>query len=235
MALLVWLLLAAGGLTSLVGWILLVVAAFRQSVGWGLAIVFLGFLVVPVIAFAVKFWPAARPGVLASVAGAVLVTGGWIVGAGALVGAMLTETGEPGLDEAASEIAAGPPAAEGPVDLPQPTPTVAPTPTPTPRLEIDPVEPRPTIGIAPLSAEARAIREHNRRLRDQAWGDEVSWAELAHHIGQTVEVHKVRGDSFRAVLTAADRDSIQLEQRVGGGALKFTLQRDAVRQVRVEK
>lgn len=233
MALLLWMLLAVGGLVSLIGWILLLVAAFRQSVGWGLAIFFLGFLVVPVIVFAVKFWPDARPGVLASLAGGVLVTVGWIVGAGALAGAMLAESGQPDLSEAASEIPTGPPVAEEGAYEPSPSPTV--TSTPTPRREIDPVPPRPTLGVAPLSAEARAIREHKQRMRDQAWGREASWTELADHIGQTIEVHKVSGDSFRAELRAADEASIELEQRVGGGALRFTLSRAAVRQVRVER
>lgn len=230
MVTLAWLLLAIGGLVSLVGWILLVVAAFREGVGWGLLILFLSGLVVPVIVFAVKFWPQAKAGVLASIAGVVLVAGGGMLSAGSLASSMMTEMGDLEVAVAATEIPTGPPAVDGVVTpiVPSPVP-----PTATPTIVLDPIEPRPTIGAAPPSAEARAAAEYNRRLRERAWGRELPWTEAADHVGQTIEVHRRDGGTFMAVLQAADPDSIRVEQRVGGGAVTFSLSRDAVRQLRI--
>ena len=81
-----YLLLVIGGVLYLCGWVMLLVLGFKKGVGWGLTMLFLSWLLIPLIVFLIKFWDEAKPGFLFMVAGVVLSgLGGFI-----LVGSVAT-------------------------------------------------------------------------------------------------------------------------------------------------
>ena len=74
-----YLLLVIGGLALLVGGVLVVVAAFRINRGWGLVVLFLSWLIIPLVVFALRYWSKARTGLVIALVGFILSGLGWFV------------------------------------------------------------------------------------------------------------------------------------------------------------
>lgn len=222
-----YLLLAIGGILSLGGWVMLMVLGFKKSLGWGLAILFLSWLIVPLIVFLARYWSEAKPGFFLMLAGTIASGIGWF----AVVGSMATsamaefesfdltqpeiveeEAGyvpeeplptQPAADDETLEEPIEPPDA---IDLP-PSPTPAPKPTPAGTVLGERVEWRPLLDLASLPA----------------------------YQGELIELVMRDGTRLRVTLDAVERDVLQVTQRVGGGALGYTVQRSQVVEIQVMK
>ena len=217
-----YVLIAVGSLALLVGGVLVVVAAFRINRGWGLVVLFLSWLIIPLIVFALRYWPKARTGLLVSLFGLIVSGIGWFVFLG--FEAMTLTAPEPfeysrpsqemslGNDnEAASGFgsteAAAPPTAT--VALPQPTTTPTPEPTRVP-------EPTPT------------------QVTNSMWRT-VPYRELDQYMGARIQLVLTDGTGLSVVLESVSRDRITVAQRMGGGWVSYPVPRDTIREVRVPR
>ena len=217
-----YVLTAIGGAALLVGCVLLVVAAFRINTGWGLVVLLLSWLIIPLIVFALRYWPKARTGLLVSFGGLIVTGLGWFV----LVGsAAMTPTepepfeyargvDPPRLDEADdarlyddSSAAVAPPTA--PAALPRPTATPTPEPTEVP-------EPTPTQVTS---------------LREQV----ITYQDLDQYVGERIHLELTDGTSTRVVLESVSPTRITASQRIGGGWVSYPVQRDAIREIRIPR
>ena len=224
-----YLLLAIGGILSLGGWVMLMVLGFKKSMGWGLVILFLSWLIVPLIVFLAKYWAEAKPGFFLLLTGTLASAIGWF----ALVGSMATSAMaefesfdltqpevaqvepevSPAEEESELPVSAGgdepyQPAAE-PVEAEDLTPSPTPLPQPTPAGTVlgERVEWRPLVDLASLPA----------------------------YEGELVELVMRDGTRLRVTLDAVERDVLQVTQRVGGGALGYTVKRSQIVEIQVMK
>lgn len=216
-------LIAVGGFALLVGSVVVVVAAFRINTGWGLVILFLSWLIIPLVVFALRYWPQARTGILVSLIGVVVSGLGWFVFLGSAAMA-LTEPepfeysrpdeasgpdddyeGGTGFGDSMSTSLPTPTAA-----LPQPTATPTPEPTKAP-------EPTPT-----------------QLTTDSNWRT-VSYQELDQYVGTRIELELTDGTTMRIVLESVSPSRITAAQRMGGGWLSYPVQRDTIREIRVPR
>jgi hypothetical protein len=217
-----YILIAVGGLAMLVGGVLLVVAAFRINTGWGLVVLLLSWLIIPLVVFALRYWPRARTGLLIALAGFIVSGLGWFV----FVGSAAMSIAEPepfeysrqtqanSVDDAVETTsgfgnsgATAPPTAT--IALPQPTATPTPEPTKAP-------EPTPT------------------RATNSMW-QTVPYRELDQYIGERIELELTDGSSMRVVLESVTPNRITAAQRMGGGWVSYPVQRDAIREIRVPR
>ncbi len=207
-----YMLIAVGGLAALAGFLVVVTVAFRISVGWGLAVLFLSWLVIPLVVFLVKYWPEARAGFLLSVSGWVISGVGSFLLAGSLATnavAELDDYNPPSRQQAADAarvtvdetgITRAPSVASAEPAVPTVLPSPPPTPGPSPHREssVDHADPSPTPHVIPF---------------DEA-GD---------HLGETVMLDLTDGTSRRVVLDAVTSDGLRVTQQVGGGAMRYPL------------
>jgi hypothetical protein len=217
-----YVLIAVGGLALLVGGVLVVVAAFRINQGWGLVVLFLSWLIIPLIVFALRYWPKARTGLLISLFGLIVSGLGWFAFLG--FEAMTLTEPEPfeysrpseqrrlGDDnEAASGFGtagtAAPPTAT--VALPQPTAT--PTPEPTKAPEATPTQ-----------------------VTNSMWRT-IPYRELDQYLGARIQLILTDDSGLSVVLESVSRNRITVAQRIGGGWVSYPVQRDTIREVRVPR
>jgi hypothetical protein len=217
-----YVLIAVGGLALLVGAVLVVVAAFRINQGWGLVVLFLSWLIIPLIVFALRYWSRARAGLLIAIGGLVVSGLGWFVFLGSAAMALTEpepfEYPRPAEDTRLDEdketsSAFGNAAATAP-----PTPTVAPpqpTSTPTPEPTRTP-QPTPT------------------RVANSMWRT-VPYRELDQYLGSRAQLTLSDGTSLSVVLESVSPNRITVAQRMGGGWVSYPVQRDTIREIQVPR
>ena len=217
-----YILIAVGGLALLVGGVLLVVSAFRINTGWGLVVLLLSWLIIPLVVFALRYWPRARTGLLIALAGLVVSGLGWFIFVGSA--AMSVAETEPleysrgiqmtrpeGESETASnfDYSESSPQPTETAPLPQPTATPTPEPTRAP-------DPTPT------------------RVANSIW-QTVPYAEIDQYIGERIQLELTDGNSMTVVLESVSPNRITAAQRMGGGWVTYPVQREAIRHIRVPR
>jgi len=222
-----YLLLAIGGILALGGWVMLLVLGFKKSIGWGLTILFLSWLIIPLVVFLAKHWSEAKAGFLLLVAGTVASGIGWF----ALVGSVATS--------AMSEFDT--------FDL-SPTEVVEPIAVP-PEEEAAPsaaeAEPPPS-GVVeaigePVAAESPTPVVALPTPAGAVLGERVDWrpladpAGLAAYVGELVELRMRDGSVLRVTLERVEGDALRVTQRVGGGALSYPVERSLIAEIRVSR
>ncbi len=224
-----YLLLAIGGILYLGGWVMLLVLGFKKSLGWGLVVLFLSWLIVPLIVFLIKYWDEAKLGFMVMVGG-LLASG---VGGFILVGSVATS--------AMAEFES--------FDIPQPEIVEQPAVQPYPALEEESAEAEPDPEQrSELSDESLEIEEAEAEPEaDQpvpagtVLGERVEWqplenlASLSAYEGEIIELHMNDGTQLRVTLDAVRGDVLQVTQRVGGGAMGYTVKVDLIDTVMVAK
>jgi len=222
-----WVLIAIGAAISLAGFIMLVFAAFRTSVGWGLAMLFLSWLIIPLVIFLVKYWPEARTPFLVSVGGWVFTGIGWFVLAGSVATNAMAEFENFDVQDPAS------------IDQPADDSEAADlgwndedSPEDVEPLQFDPPPPSPTPTVMP----AEDYEELQEELAESAARKKIiSFGEAYDHVGERVKVHLVDGTSVIVTIDAIDREGMSVTRRVGGGAVSFPIRRDHVKEIHLLK
>ncbi len=220
-----YLLLALGGILYLGGWVMLLVLGFKKSLGWGLVMLFLSWLIIPLIVFLIKYWDEAKLGFLVMVGG--LLAAG--VGGFVLVGSVATSA----MAEFESFDLGQPQIQEEPADSTYSA--VEPEPTE--------VEPEPeSADDTPATGESEAEPEAERPPPAGAvLGERVEWkpledpAGLAAYEGEMVELHMTDGTQIRVILDSVRDDSLKVTQRVGGGSMAYSVNRNLVAEIWVVK
>jgi len=223
-----FLLLAIGGILFLGGWVMLLVLGFKKGIGWGVAILFLSWLIVPVVAFAAKHWSEAKTGFFLMLAG--VIAGG--IGFVAVVGSTATsamaefesfdltqpevaveQPTESFSDDEMAPIATGEESGlelieEQPEEaVPFSTPTPAPQPTPAGTVLGERVEWKPLSDLASLPA----------------------------YRGELIELHMRDGTVLRVTLDEIEGDTLLVTQRVGGGSLGYRVKRNLISEIHIMK
>ena len=223
-----YLLLAAGGILALGGWVMLLVLGFKKSIGWGLAILFLSWLIIPLVVFLAKYWSEAKTGFLLLVTGTVASGIGYF----ALVGSAATSAvGDfATFDLTPTEVVA---------EEPMPTTAEAEEPPPVAGEDSPPVEgeeaveePGEARGPAPTALPTPAGAVIGERVE---WQPLVDLAGLPAFEGELIELHMRDGAVRRVTLDAVDGDHLQVTQRVGGGALGYSVDRSLIAEIYVAK
>lgn len=219
---LAWLLIVLGGLASLVGGFMLVVAAFRVSVGWGLALLFLSWLVVPLVLFLVKFWPEAKRGFLISIGGWVVSAIGWFIVVGSVASTAMAEFDGVQLDR---------PVTFEPVAADEPSTGVLwDEPAPDPEPDPVPIEPLPTTApTATAVDEEPAVQAQPQRGDDGV--DVIALDEVAGHVGALVSIRLKDGSVARVTIDAVSEQTVTVTQRLGGGAMSYPIRRDTIDEI----
>jgi hypothetical protein len=223
-----YLLLALGGILYLCGWVMLLVLGFKKSLGWGLVILFLSWLIVPLVVFLIKYWDEARLGFFVMVAG-MLASG---VGGFILVGSVATSAMAEfeSFDRPKPEIVEPMPV--------EPYPDIAPEPTGIelePQDELDEDEPSETDQVEDVPEDERPPP------MGAVLGERVEWqpldtlSNLPAYEGELIELHMKDGTVLTVTLDDIRGGTLQVTQRVGGGAMTYNVQLDMVEQVKVVK
>jgi hypothetical protein len=228
-----YLLLVIGGILYLCGWVMLLVLGFKKGLGWGLAMLFLSWLVIPLIVFLVKFWDEARTGFLILAAGVVLSgLGGFIlVGSVATSAIAEVETFDVTLPEPA-------PAAAGETYEP---PTFESDPAPVEPEAVEEEEAEVETGVPGFDEELEEEPEAPPTLEGTVMGDRVEWQPLANrsnlgaYVGELIELRLTDGTVLRVTLDAIEGDTLRVNQRVGGGSLAYPVKTDMVDEIHVTK
>jgi hypothetical protein len=227
------LLLALGGILYLCGWVMLLVLGFKKGLGWGLVILFLSWLILPLIVFLIKYWDEARLGFLVMAGGLLASAVGLFILIGASATSAMAEFES--LDRSQSRVI-------------EPAPA-----DPYPALEPEPMDPEPTepesqadgetdeVGpdqIDPVEAEPEGERPPPMGA---VLGERVEWqpldniSELSAYEGEVIELNMTDGTVLNVTLDDVRGDVIQVTQRVGGGAMTYNVRLELVEQVRVVK
>jgi len=223
-----YLLLATGGILALGGWVMLLVLGFKKSIGWGLAILFLSWLIIPLVVFLAKYWSEAKTGLLLLVTGTVASGIGYF----ALVGSAATSAvGDfATFDLTPTEIVA---------EEPMPARAEAEEPPPAAGEDSPPVEGEEAVeepgeagGAAPTALPTPAGAVIGERVE---WQPLVDLAGLSAFEGELIELHMRDGAVRRVTLDAVDGDHLQVTQRVGWGALGYAVDRNLIAEIYVAK
>jgi hypothetical protein len=222
-----YLLLALGGILCLGGWVMLTVLGFKKSIGWGLVILFLSWLIIPLVVFLTKYWGEAKAGFLLLIVGTVVSGIAWfaVVGSVATSGVAEFET----FELTPAEVRAQEPPAV-PVDE-EPLPAVAEEEPVTGPIEEAAAAPEPA--ASPTSSAAAPAPTAAVLGERVDWEALVDPANLSAHVGDLVELRMHDGSVLRVNLDAVEPDLLRVTQRVGGGALSYTVRRSQVAEVRV--
>jgi hypothetical protein len=220
---LAYILVTVGGVISLAGGIILLVAAFRVSVGWGLALLFLSWLVIPLVVFLVTHWAEARAGFLISIAGWVVCgVGGFVfIGSGFSTAMAEIEDFETpqGVEQPMFETAAPDvPEEEPATPVTPPTPTAIPTP------------------VTSVTAES-LVDEANLEFASRDQPPEVrilSFEELEEFVGQTIVIRLRDGKEMQVVLDSVDGDAVQVIHRMGGGTVSYQVKRESIEEIQAQ-
>jgi hypothetical protein len=224
-----YLLLAIGGILTLGGWVMLLVLSFKKSIGWGLAILFLSWLIIPLVVFLAKYWGEAKAGFLLLVAGIVASGIGWFALVGSVATSAMSEFET--FDLTPTEVVAVEPVAVMPEDESAP-----------PAAEAEP----PAIGAVetagePVAAESPTPVVALPTPAGAVLGERVDWkpladpAGLAAYEGELVELRMRDGSVLRVTLAGVVGDELRVTQRVGGGALTYSVKRSLIADIRVSR
>lgn len=224
-----YLLLAIGGILTLGGWVMLLVLGFKKSIGWGLAILFLSWLIIPLVVFLAKYWSEAKGGFLLLVAGAVASGIGWF----ALVGSVATSARSEfeTFDLSPTAVVAEEPVSVMPEEEPAPAVAEAEPPT-SGAMEAagEPVAAESPTPVVALPTPAGAIL-----------GERVDWkplpdpAGLTAYEGELVELRMRDGSVLRVTLVGVAGDELRVTQRLGGGALTYSVKRSLIAEIHVSR
>jgi hypothetical protein len=223
-----YLLLAAGGILALGGWVMLLVLGFKKSIGWGLAILFLSWLIIPLVVFLAKYWSGAKTGFLLLVTGTVASGIGYF----ALVGSAATSAvGDfATFDLTPTEVVA---------EEPMPATAEAEEPPPVAGEDSPPVEGEEAVegpGEARVPAPTALPTPAGAVIGERVeWQPLVDLAGLSAFEGELIELHMRDGAVRRVTLDAVDGDHLQVTQRVGGGALGYSVDRSLIAEIYVAK
>jgi hypothetical protein len=231
-----YILITLGGVLYLAGWVMLIVTAFRMGIGWGLVVLFLAWLVIPLVIFLVKYWAEARSGFLVMLAG--LITAG--LGGFVLVGSVATsamaefenlevepfETTQPMVIEESGGAEAPSAVDESgtPFDDPE-WPTRSPVAEEAAEIteEVEPTPTRPPLqGTAGLGS----------RLN---WRPLTNTTDLPGYVGELIELRLQEGEVIRVTLVAVERDVLHVNQRVGGGSMSYAVPMELIKEIHVAK
>ena len=224
-----YLLLAIGAILTLGGWVMLTVLGFKKSIGWGLAILFLSWLIIPVVVFVTKYWAEAKTGFLLLVVGTVVSGIGWF----AVVGSVATSamSGFESFELTPTEVPVEEPITEPRPE--EPSPVVAEEELPAAAVEEAvgaPLEAASPTPVVALPTPAGAVL-----------GERVEWqplidpANLSAHVGELVELRMRDGSVLRVTLDGVEPDALRVTQRVGGGALSYPVRRSQIAEVHVTR
>lgn len=221
-----YLLLAIGGILSLGGWVMLLVLGFKKSIGWGVTILFLSWLIVPLVVFLVKYWSEARTGFFLVIAGTVASGIGWFAVVGSIATSAMADFES--FDLTQPEVVVAEPVAPTPEEQP---PTVLPEEElPSPAAEEPPDAPFPARSPTPSPPTLPAGTVLGERVE---WQPLVDGASLSAYVGELIELHMKDGTTLRVTLEEIEGDSLRVTQRVGGGALGYTVKRNLIGEIYV--
>jgi hypothetical protein len=225
-----YVLLTIGGILYLGGWVMLLVLGFKKSIGWGLTILFLSWLVIPLIVFLVKYWDEARIGFLIMISGMLVsALAGFI-----LVGSMATSA----MAEFESLEINQPQVSDLPYDEPDEQPSPAPS--------VDAGATDPALEQQPETAETLDWEDEEEEIEQPqpagtVLGERVEWVPLANtatlgaYVDELVELHMKDGAVLRVTLDDIDGNSLRVTQRMGGGALGYPIDMDLIDEIYVMK
>ncbi|MCU0304249.1 MAG: hypothetical protein MUC56_09365 [Thermoanaerobaculales bacterium] len=221
MELVALLLLVAGGLVGLVAWVWLLVLAFRVGLGWGLAVLLLGWTWIPIVALAVLHWPRVkRPFILWGV-GVVLSA------CGAAVAAVGTGVRLPGLADRGGGLVARP---DAEIERSEPL-------LPPPRPTAEPTHPSWEAVVREIERDAHSSWESlvpsPTPIDGRPGRNDLSWDELAAHVGRTVVLELDNGTVITAALEGVDGDRARVLHGLGGGEASFWVDRTHVVRIRL--
>jgi hypothetical protein len=223
-----FLLLAIGGILFLGGWVMLLVLGFKKGIGWGIAILFLSWLIVPVVAFAAKHWGEAKTGFFLMLAG--VIAGG--IGFVAVVGSTATsamaefESFDLTQPEAVVEQPVGPsPDEEEPPIATGEEPGLA-------LVEEPPEEALPYATPTPVPQPTPAGTVLGERVE---WKPLLDSASLPAYRGELIELHMRDGTVLRVTLDDIQGDTLLVTQRVGGGSLGYRVKRNLIAEIHIMK
>lgn len=224
-----YLLLAIGGILTLGGWVMLLVLSFKKSIGWGLAILFLSWLIIPLVVFLAKYWSEAKAGFLLLVAGIVTSGIGWFALVGSVATSALSEFET--FDLSPTAVVAEEPVSVMPEEEAPPAVAEAEPPA-TGDMEAvgEPVAAESPTPVAALPTPAGAVL-----------GERVDWRPLADtsgltaYEGELVELRMRDGSVLRVTLVAVAGDELRVTQRVGGGALTYSVKRSLIAEIHVSQ
>jgi len=224
-----YLLLAIGGILALGGWVMLLVLGFKKSIGWGLTILFLSWLVIPLVVFLAKHWSEAKAGFLLLVAGTVASGIGWFALVGSVATSALSEFDT--FDLSPTEVVVVEPIAVPPEEEAAPSAAEAEPPTSgVVETNGEPVAAESPTPVVALPTPAGAVL-----------GERVDWrpladpAGLAAYVGELVELRMRDGSVLRVTLEKVEGDALRVTQRVGGGALSYPVERSLIAEIRVSR
>lgn len=213
------LLLAIGGLLSLVGGVMLVVAAFRVSAMWGLIVLLVPF---GALVFVVMYWEDAKRGFFVGLAG----TGAAAIAFFAFVGSAMNSIGAQ-IEEADRRERArvtrplgAAPSAPAEQATPQTQPVV--TAPSTERTPLPAVPPPPEKGIELLAD-----------LPTPAVSSVVRLDQLERHRGEELVFVDRDGRSIRATLVSAGASDLVVERVMSGGTIRHPIERASLKEVRL--
>ncbi|HOC41642.1 MAG TPA: hypothetical protein PKJ99_01385 [Thermoanaerobaculales bacterium] len=222
-----YLLLAAGGILALGGWVMLLVLGFKKSIGWGFAILFLSWLVVPLVVFLVKYWGEAKTGLLLLVAGTVASGIGYFAVVGSEATSAMGDFETFGL--APTEVVA------------EETPAVAVEEEALPPAGEDATAIGAVAAVGDAGASGGEVPAPLPTPAGAVLGARVEWLPLADlaglpaYLGELIELHMRDGSVRRVTLDAIEGDHLQVTQRVGGGALSYAVDLGLVAEIQVAK
>jgi hypothetical protein len=224
-----YLLLAIGGILTLGGWVMLLVLGFKKSIGWGLAILFLSWLIIPLVVFLAKHWSEAKAGFLLLVAGMVTSGIGWFALVGSVATSAMSEFET--FDLSPTEVVAVEPVEVMPEE--EATPPAADAEPPTSG-DMEPVDepaadesPTPVVALPTPAGAVLGERVDWQPLADPAG--------LAAYEGELVELRMRDGSVLRVTLVGVAGDELRVTQRVGGGALTYSVKRSLIAEIHVSR
>lgn len=223
-----YLLLAIGGILSLGGWVMLLVLGFKKSIGWGVTILFLSWLIVPLVVFLVKYWSEARTGFFLMIVGTIASGVGWFAVVGSVATSAMADFES--FDLTQPEVEVTEPLAPTPEE--EAAPIVSDEELPSPVPEELPEEVIPLISPTPSQPAVPVGTVLGERVE---WRPLIDTASLSAYVGELVELHLRDETTLRVTLDAIEGDSLRVTQRVGGGALGYTIKRDLIDEIYVMK
>jgi hypothetical protein len=229
-----YILITLAAILYLVGWVMLIVTAFRMSIGWGLVVLFLSWLLIPLVIFLVKYWADAKVGFFVMLSG--IMAGG--LGGFILVGSVATsamaefenlelepfETTQPMVIEDSADTGRPTESGESPSAFDDPQ-----WPTPSPGVDRD----------SELDEYADEEAQRPPLAGTAGLGNRINWrllmnrAELSGFVGELIELRLKDGEALRVTLTAIEGDVLKVNQRVGGGSMSYAVPAELIDEIYV--
>jgi hypothetical protein len=225
-----YLLLSIGAILSLGGWVMLTVLGFKKSIGWGLAILFLSWLIIPLVIFLTKYWAEAKTGFLLLVVGTVVSGIGWFAVVGSVATSAMAEFET--FELTPTEVPVEEPIAAPAEDEPPPTviegePATAVAEEAATDVPLEVSSPTPVVALPTPAGAVLGERVE--------WEQLIDPAHLSAHVGELVELRMRDGSVLRVTLDGVEPDALRVTQRVGGGALSYPVRRSQIAEIHVAR